>query len=132
MVSLKTLENNHLHSLKLVPLITIAKKLFRNSKFPYNFLNFYYRLCYGLEEAMRRFVALLVLENFSSTNGGTGITADLQNPCVKPLNGRDTWLVDFMSTKGDIFQPTCTQVTMEELSIVGHIMPSCLFSDERP
>lgn len=61
---------------------------------------------------MRRFVALLVLENFSVTNGGTNITEDLENPCVQTPVGtdRDTWLVDFMSTKEDIFGSICTEV----------------------
>ena len=67
-------------------------------------------LCYGLDEAMKRFVAWLALEAFD----GTDIDPNLINPCVNPGHlPKDNWLENFPTDPKLIFGTPCT-VTLNE------------------
>jgi len=65
--------------------------------------------CYGLKEAMHRFVVLIILENFEK-NGGI-LTETLENPCLRAnVSTKDDWLTEFPSKKSEIFNSRCTDL----------------------
>ena len=69
--------------------------------------------CYGLREAMKRFIVARIYERFS---GDGSIPTEIDNPCVNDIyNGgnRDSWLVEFPMNKSDIFDTDCTLTTDE-------------------
>ena len=64
-------------------------------------------MCYGIEEAMRRYLAWLVYDNFNQ-NGQ--ITNQLENYCQSNDNAGDDFLQTFPNTKEYIFGSPCTSL----------------------
>ncbi|TRY67603.1 hypothetical protein TCAL_05182 [Tigriopus californicus] len=66
--------------------------------------------CYGLKEAMGRFMASAIFQAFQGTDNLTDSL--IPNPCVnKHFNQlKDTWLSDFPTEKSDIFANNCTHI----------------------
>ena len=64
-------------------------------------------LCYGLNEAMKRYVVSLIYSAYIKNNGE--ISEELDNLCyTRSKLLKDDWLANFTSVKGDIFDNPCT------------------------
>ena len=64
-------------------------------------------LCYGLNEAMKRYIVSLIYTQYQNNN--KKIVSELPNPCLtRGTLLRDDWLVNFTSIAKDIFDSPCT------------------------
>ncbi len=85
-------------------------------------------LCYGLEEAMRRFLAAIILDEYLNSEGNE-VPSQISNPCMNSLASKvtftnrigtfncsyttlqDDWLELFQQQKAEIFSSACTVTT---------------------
>lgn len=80
--------------------------------------------CYGLKEAMGRFVALIILQGFLNGNNFTDVP--ISNPCVNTHTGKfkDSWLNQFPIVKSDIFANNCTSLLNQDILEFLNTLPN--------
>ena len=79
-------------------------------------------MCYGLKEAMRRFVTLLIYDDFLNNN--KTLREDIPNVCMQQGLFKDDWLTDFMTKKEDIHGHHCTEIKDAEFTEAMDSLPS--------
>ena len=89
-------------------------------------------LCYGLNEAMKRYVVSLIYSAY--LENGKKISGELDNKCyTRSKLLRDDWLSNFTSIKADIFDNPCTTHLADQdfVSAIEQLQPDFRFVHRR-